>query len=212
MNRTLFHVVVAGLAGGLALPAAAATITFDTLVTGQTSFGFDGDGDGIADAVFTTTDPTGFNTIGPGLAQFYIQEPGLEGTTLLNPDLRVNFTFGATGPISFGFALSTVTPAAANFASLRVFDSSNTQIGFAEVAGQRFNLPGGGQSTFVEGVVNVAFSGTAAYGLFNFSGEGSRYIIDNFNGNFGSVVPEPASALLLALGLGALLVRRARSR
>lgn len=187
--------------------AANATITFNTLISGQTSFGFDGDADGINDVVFTTTDPLGFNTIGPGLAQLYINEPGLEGTTLLNPDLRVNFVSGATQSVGFGFAMSDFVPGASNQVTFRLFNSSNVQIATTTVNGALFGLPGGGSSTFVEGLVSLSFSGQAAYGLFNFSGTGTRYIIDNFTGNFGSVVPEPGTAALMLMGAAALAWR-----
>ena len=70
--------------------APAATVTFDNLVAGVTSYGFDGDGDTIHDVIFQTADPLGFNTSGPGPFQVYVQQAGLEGTSLLNPDLRVD--------------------------------------------------------------------------------------------------------------------------
>ncbi len=206
MTFRLKSLAASALLAALALPAqsAVATITFDTLVTGQTSFGFDGDGDSIDDVVFSTTDPTGFNTLGPGLAQLYISEPGLEGTTVLSADLRVNFLNGATGSVTFGFALSTSGAAPGTGASLALYDSSDQLLGSASVLGALFSLPGGGTSTFVEGELSLAFAGTASYGLFDFTGAGDRYIIDNFSGNFGSVIPEPGSALLLLLGVAAL--------
>ena len=99
-------------------PAQAALITFDTVVTGQTSFGFDGDGDGINDVIFSTTNPAGFNITGPGPNMTFIHEPGLEGTSLLNPDLTVNFLRGATGPLAFGFALNSSISDPSFFASI----------------------------------------------------------------------------------------------
>ncbi|MBN3921846.1 hypothetical protein [Nostoc sp. NMS4] len=59
-------------------PAKAALITFDDLALGQTSFGFDSNGDKINDVIFSTTNPLGFNISGPGLNQVFINEPGLE--------------------------------------------------------------------------------------------------------------------------------------
>ena len=59
--------------------------------------------------------------------------------------------------------------------------------------------------------VNVAFQGTAAYATFNFTSEFGRYIIDNFEGAFGSTdvpVPEPAGLGLLAAGILASQLRR----
>lgn len=194
----------------LAVPgvASAAVITFDDLITGETSYGFDGDGDGIDDVVFSTTDPAGFNTVGPGANQVYIDEPGLEGTSELDPDLRVDFVFGATGSLAFGFALNSAVEDPAYFATLSVFDAGGNLIGSQTVQGL-FS-----PSSFPEGRVDVAFAGTAAYGLFNFRSEFGRYIIDNFEGTFGSteVVPEPASLALLGLGLAGLgLARRRRA-
>ena len=67
-----------------------------------------------------------------------------------------------------------------------------------------------GTSDFPEGIVSLAFDGEAAYATFNFTSGGGRYIIDNFEGTFGSAVPvpEPSSLGLLALGSVALLRRR----
>jgi hypothetical protein len=48
--------------------------------------------------------------------------------------------------------------------------------------------------------------GTASYALFDFNSDFGRYIIDNFEGTYGTTevesVPEPASTLgILALGV-----------
>jgi hypothetical protein len=200
-----FCVVALGLAN---VPARAALITFDTVVTGETTFGFDGDGDGLNDVVFSTTDPLGFNTIGPGVNQQFIDEPGLEGTSLLNPDLRVDFLVGATDFIRFGFALNSLTEDPAFFASFTIFDSSDNPLGSASVPGDF----GPGPSSFPEGVVDISFSGVASYGIFDFTSEFGRYIIDNFEGNFGTVerVPEPSALALVALGV--LISFRARRK
>lgn len=193
----------------------AAVINFNTVVTGQTSFGFDGDGDGINDVIFSTTDPAGFNTVGPGAQQTYINEPGLEGTSTLNPDLRVDFLNGAIGPIVFGFALNSSTASPSYFASLRLFNAGGTEIGSASVPGAFTTTPSG-PSTFPEGIVTVNFSGVASYGLFNFESP-ARYIIDNFEGTFGSTepvpqIPEPTTAALLGLGLGGIVAEYRWSR
>lgn len=186
--------------------ASAAVTTFDDLITGQISYGFDGDSDGVNDVVFSTNDPSGFNTVGPGANQAYINEPGLEGTSLLDPDLRVDFNFGATGSLAFGFALNSSVEAPAFFASFSVFDSSDNLLASQTVQGLL------GTSTFPEGQVSVAFIGTASYGLFNFTSEFDRYIIDNFEGTYGSteVVPEPGTLALLGLGLAGLGLGRRR--
>ena len=67
------------------------------MVIGETSHAFDGDGGNVDNVVFSTTDPLGFNTSGPGVNQQFIDESGLEGTSDLDPDLRADFLNGAMG-------------------------------------------------------------------------------------------------------------------
>ena len=196
--------------GLIATNASAALITFDDLITGETTFGFDGDGDGVDDVIFSTTDPLGFNTVGPSANMTFIDEPGLEGTSLLQVDLRVDFLVGAIGGLSFGFALNSVTED--DFASFELYDSSDNLIASTSELGM-FTFPDGtNPSSFPEGEISMLFSGVAAYGLFNFTSDFGRYIIDNLEGTFGSTerpVPEPGTLLLFGLGLvGMSLFRR----
>lgn len=197
---------------GFAKPSQAALITFDEVVIGETSFSFDGDSDGIADILFSTTDPFGFNTTGPGPNQVFVDEPGLEGTSLLNPDLRVDFLNGAVDVIQFGFALNSFSEGADTFTTFNLFNSSGTLLASVQEFG-RFSGPAG----FPEGQIQVSFPGVAAYGTFDFSSASGRYIIDNFEGTLGSTenvtpVPEPFTgfALVFTVGLGGLLQRKRR--
>jgi len=194
-------------AGSIAVSplVSAALVTFDDAVVGETTYAVDGDGDNVDDVVFTTTDPLGFNTLGPGLNQQFIDEPGLEGTSDLDPDLRADFLNGATGSLAFGFALNSGVESDDYFASLSVFDAAGNLLGSESVVGVF------GTSDYPEGLVSVAFQGTAAYATFNFTSEFGRYIIDNFEGAFGSrevPVPEPAGLGLLAAGILASQLRR----
>jgi hypothetical protein len=185
----------------------AATVTFDDLVTGVTSHGYDGDGDSIDDVIFSTTDSGGFNTVGPGTNQLYINQPGLEGTAFLSPDLRVDFLNGAVTNFNFGFAMSfpLTSPVGVTFS---IFDSADNSLNsiFQQAS---FTLPDGtNPSSFPEALVSLDFIGIASYALFDFSGSSERYIIDDFSGTFGSteditpsVVPVPAAIWLFGTAM-----------
>jgi hypothetical protein len=196
----LSFLVVCGTAG-------AAVLTFDDLVSGVTSYTYDSDGDTIGDVIFSTTDPSGFNTVGPGTNMKYIQEPGIEGTSLLDVDLRVDFLNMADTYLSFGFALDSYSED--DHAIFQVFDVGGNLIASQDVIGLYTDPDGDGiiSSNFPEGEISVTFAGTARYALFNFTSDYGRFIIDNFAGNYGSTevppvsVPEPATMLLLGSGL-----------
>ncbi|MEQ8996117.1 MAG: PEP-CTERM sorting domain-containing protein [Coleofasciculus sp. B1-GNL1-01] len=211
----------AGTALGLAAvgvhPAQASKITFDELNSGVSSFSFDGDGNGINDIVFSTTDSAGFNTVGPGSFMSYIQEPGLEGTTLLDVDLRADFLFGAEDYLTFGFALDDFFESSDTWAALEVYDSDGNLLASDFEFGQYTSPDGISQGNFPEGIIETSFTGVASYALFDFNNDnsgGQRYIIDNFEGVFGdtevSSVPEPLTILgsATALGFGALFKRQ----
>jgi hypothetical protein len=153
------------------------TLTFDDLIQGKTAYHFDADGDGKAEVIFSTTDPGGFNRVGPGTNMTYIQEPGLEGTSLLAPDLRVDFLAGARGNLNFAFAVDSESQD--DTASFQVYDARGNQIAAQSQVGLYTATPQG-TSSAPEGQIGVNFAGTASYATFNFTSDNGRYIIDNF--------------------------------
>ncbi|MEC4685118.1 MAG: PEP-CTERM sorting domain-containing protein [Nitrospirota bacterium] len=189
----------------------AAIITFDDLITGATSYSFDGDGDSLDDVIFTTTDPYGFNTVGPGTNMTYIDEPGLEGTSLLSTDLRVDFIVGAEDSLSFGFALDSYNED--DTASFYIYDSTDTLLASTTVTGL-YTATSYGTSTYPEGYISLSFLGTASYATFNFTSDYGRYIIDNFEGTYGTTerVPEPGTLLLIGSGLVGLAFARKKMK
>lgn len=198
---------------GIASSASAVILTFDDAITGATSYSFDADNDGFDDVIFSTDDPLGFNTVGPGPNQIYIDEPGLEGSTLINPDLRVDFLVGAYDFLNFGFALDDFQETANTWASFEVYDQFDNLLASDFEYGM-YTMPDGvNPSSFPEGYIETSFAGKAAYALFDFNNDatgGQRYIIDNFEGTFGTseVVPEPTTILLLGLGMAGIGIRR----
>lgn len=187
MNGRLGGLLLAICAAVWVSNASAITLTFDDAISGATSYSFDQNGDSIVDATFSTTDSSGFNTAGPGPNMTYINEPGLEGTTSLSPDLRVSFPLGAVGSLSFGFAMSAEVATPNLTVTFRVYDASNNLLATATQTAAFTQPVPPTPSSFPEGQLSVSFSGTAAYATFDFnSTDASRYILDNFTGTFGS--------------------------
>jgi hypothetical protein len=201
-TKNAWILALAALLGLTASPAQATLITFDDAIYGSTHYSFDADLDGKPDAVFSTSDPSGFRTAGPGPNMSYIQEPGLEGTTYISPDLRVDFNVGAQHSLGFGFAMNAYTTDPDLSMLFSIFDDTNNLLAsttvMADYTGTLF-----GHSSFPEALVSLPFSGTAQYATFDFnSAYASRYIIDNFNGTFGTRdIVEPSSALILLTGV-----------
>ncbi|MEM9757980.1 MAG: hypothetical protein AAF933_02040 [Pseudomonadota bacterium] len=182
--RTMWPALFATLGMLLGTQVSASVITFDSLIAGKSSFGFDADRDGASDVIFSTTDPSGFNTIGPGANQAFISEPGLEGTSLLGTDLRVDFLNGARNSLSYGFALNSSQENTAFGTTVDVFDRSGRKLGSSSSVGRFEDTGGGSQSSFPEGEAEVSFNGVAAYATFGFESEFGRFILDNFTGDF----------------------------
>ena len=187
MRRHLGGLLLAIGSAIWASSGSAITLTFDDAISGATSYSFDQNKDGIVDATFSTTDPSGFNTVGPGPNMTFINEPGLEGTTTLSPDLRVSFPLGAVGSLGFGFAMSSSIATPNLTVTFRVYDASNNLLATATQTAAFTQPVPPTPSSYPEGQVSVSFSGTAAYATFDFNGtDASRYILDNFTGTFGS--------------------------
>ena len=208
------------------VPAGATLITFDGIVGGQNAMGFDGDGDGVNDAVFTTYSTYGYHSSDPYYDEHIIivHEYVLGTLSLDAPDLRVDFLFGAEDSIAFAFVLEyvggtgAISPGTPSWPGtvdeystyFELFDRYGNSLGSTLVNGY---LSAG---YYPEGTVSLDFDGRAAYGLFDFVsyysevGYGRLAVIDNVQGNFGStgIVPEPASALLIGIAITGLLARR----
>jgi hypothetical protein len=217
MGKTIRHLSATALLATVSTLSHGALITFDTLVSGATSFGYDGDGDGVVDVVFSTSDVLGFNTVGPGPNMSYIREPGIEGTTTLAPDLRVDFLNGALDSLAFAFAMSTSAGGPPVSVTFSVYDALGAVLANTTVSADFTDPPGSSTlSSFPEALVGVTFSGVASYALFDFdSSLAPRYIVDDFSGTFGSTevgaVPVPMTPALVAAGLLALAASRRRS-
>ncbi len=214
MHRCFVYLFVGALLLAVGSHADAVTLTFDDAIFGATSYSFDADGDSLPDAVFSTTDPLGFRTAGPGPNMTYIDEPGLEGTTTLSPDLRVDFPVGALNEASFGFAMDTQM-AGTYGVTFTMYDSSDAPLASTYVLSDFTTLPSGRRSSFPEARVELLFTGTGAYGTFDFDTPPGRYIVDNFEGTFGTVersVPEPVTSLLAVMSLSAIGLASCRRR
>ena len=112
--------------------------------------------------------------------------------------------------MSFGFA--TIDPdTSVNFT---VYDDNDNVLG-STTALATFDTGG----DFPEALASVSFAGLASYATFDFFGVGSRYIIDNFNGTFGSTedrtpdaVPVPGALALFAPVAAGLFARRRKAK
>lgn len=197
----------------------ASVITFNDAISGATTYQFDSDGDGIKDVIFSTADPGGFNTVGPGTNMTYIAEPGLEGTALLTTDLRVDFLNQAKNSLGFGYALDSSSANSNTWTKFFVYDAGGNLLTSATSYGQYTSPDGVNTSNFPEGQIAVNFDGIASYALFDFSSDYGRYIIDNFTGIYGSTevppnapVPEPSTFILFGVGLAGVMFLKRRVR
>lgn len=188
VTRSFFKYLICLTVGLAWAPyASAVTLTFDEVISGETSFSFDADGDLLPDAVFTTTDPSGFNTTGPGPNQLYIEEPGLEGTTSIVPDLKVDFPNGAVNSLGFGFAVSAGAESPNLTVTFQIFDSGDNLLATTTDLAVFTEPTPPTPSGFPEALVSLSFANTASYATLDFNdADAGRYIIDNFTGTFGS--------------------------
>lgn len=193
-------VVVAGCLLILATGARAAPITFGDLVTGVPAYGFDGDGDSFAEVLFTMVDGSGFVSTSFGSNQMYVDEPGLGGISLSGPEFRIDFPTGVRETLRFGFAVTSSRQD--NTASLLVYDASNALLASTTVTGLYTYSPG--RSGYPEGFVSLPFTGTASYATLDFTPAGDNFVIDNFEGMYGTSenkgIPVPGALLLGSLG------------
>lgn len=188
VTRSFFKYLMCLTVGLVWAPYAnAVTLTFDEVIAGETSFSFDADGDLQPDAVFTTTDPSGFNTTGPGPNQLYIEEPGLEGTTNIVPDLKVDFPNGAVNSLGFGFAVSAGAESPNLTVTFQIFDSGDNLLATTTDLAVFTEPTPPTPSGFPEALVSLSFVNKASYATLDFNdADAGRYIIDNFTGTFGS--------------------------
>jgi len=113
----------------------------------------------------------------------------------------------------FGFALDSFQEGSNTWTEFKVFDAGGNLIASDKKFGL-FTFPNfPSQSSYPEGQIDLTFAGVASYALFDFSSDFGRYIIDNFEGTYGSTevpVPEPTTMVLLASGLIGLLTFRGK--
>ena len=126
------------------------------------------------------------------------------------------------GFLNFGFALDDFSETMNTWTSFSVYDSDDNLLA-SDFEYGLYTLPDGtNSSNFPEGFIETTFSGIASYALFDFNNDasgGQRYIIDNFEGTFGSTevppvdpVPEPSTILLLGSGLAGLAFYRRKRK
>jgi len=184
-------------------------IDFDALSFGDTLFGFDVNADGQNDVEFSTTDPLGFGIGGPNPDdQVFVAGTVLESSSILDPDVRVDFLNGAVNSIGLGYALLTGVADLGQGLQVDVFDSADVLIGSTFQAGQILSgTNNGGVSVFPEGSISVSFAGVAAYALLDATTTGGRFAIDDFEGDFfPTAIPEPSGGMFMMLA--GLLLRR----
>jgi hypothetical protein len=170
----------------------AATIPFDDVVSGSSSYSVDVTGDTVPDVVFTTSNPSGFGTV-PNV---------LEGGILSGDwEVVVQFLGGATGSLAFDFG---VTSEHSSYPEAYIIVPHPT-VSYRWVSEQTqvTGTPAYGSLSITLADSVGAFTAETAYIQF-YAGSGNRFMMDNFTGNFGAAkapVPEPTTMLLLGTGL-----------
>jgi hypothetical protein len=103
----------------------------------------------------------------------------------LRTDLTANFIAGASGSLSFGYALNSFVSNSAYAAAISVYDAKGALLASARDIGQYTSTPSG-VSSFPEGRIEIAFDGIASRADFAFTSQFGRYIIDNLEGTFSA--------------------------
>jgi len=193
--------MVAGCMLILAASADGVPITFDDLIAGAVVYGFDDNSDGRDEAVFAMADGSGLTPIRFGSPQTYVDGPGLGATSLLGPDLRVDFPQGAREALRVGLALDSSLPDST--ALLQVYNASDGLLASTALTGlsgrtlDRSGQPGG--------LLSLSFAGIASYALLDVTPPGETFVIDNFEGMYGTEenkgIPAPGALLLASLGI-----------
>lgn len=151
-----------------------ATISFDDVVGGLSTYSVDVSGDGDPDIVFSTSNPSGFGTV-PNV---------LEGGILSGDwEVIVQFLGGATSSLAFDFG---VTSEHANQPEAYIFVPHPTApFRWVTEQVQVNGAPAYGSLSITLSDSAGPFTADTAYIQF-YSGGGNRFIMDNFTGTFGA--------------------------
>ena len=163
--------------------SSAATVTFGDLTAGSKTYSADVDGDGMDDVIFSTTHQSGFEA-GYASSPTLIEGSGLKAASTSQDDLEVRFNHGLKEYLQFDFAVTTYDDKVGGYVYFWVYDAEGWPIGNSH----KVMAQPTGDFARHEATVSVDVDRTAASATFNFvtMGGGNWYVIDNFEGTFGS--------------------------